>query len=354
MKSRKTIAIFLMLAMILVQTLPICSYAKTSVASPNKATTVKTENLNKSVTLPNKITTIKNGHLNKREKTKKVNKRVITKKSSGFTQKVADRKAKQPTRKATVLKKVIKSKKKSTLINKMTDCLTKVFKWSFKNAIFYGLLTLGIVSFADKVGFVDKKVIFKDIKSTNLEDIEKYIGKGIENTCSIPKCILEINGAFKGQNSSDFCVNKPNKSEIESVTCNFTNFINTLNQQMSSSEQKSFVKKISEVLQQASNSGGDNLLKLWDETRHQRNFMVAGSFAGQVLGGIGSLFGFTNFGFLYGALMGLTLYNYKTDKGALEIIANTFEFADEQIAYFKSLTSSISNLMPCNDNLTAA
>ena len=298
MKLKKIIAVFLTLTMISVSTGTICSYANPIQVSHSKAGIIKKAASSK--------------------ETKPLKKNSISKKINQQTKKVLSKKIKQPAKKVVSKKTISNEDKKTTLIGKATGSLGKLLKWGVKNAAFYGLLTAGIVCLADKVGLVDKNKIWEDVSKISFEDIKGYFNKSVDNINSIPQCISEINSARKGTNGSGFCASEEEKNAFEAAACKL---VKLFNKETAPTEGKSVLAKAQQRLNAVADSGADDLIKFWNDTRCQRNFMSIGAFVGPFLGWVGSLFGFTNFGLLYGAAMGLTLYNYKTETGAFKILA---------------------------------
>ena len=223
---------------------------------------------------------------------------------------------------------------KPSLFSRLFDKCTGIFWQTQKNILYYSLVSITTILLLDKVKFLNKEDIFDKIRNIKFGDVEELFSSIYSNISSIPGALNLIYSAYKQE--------KPSDDEDSSFKCK-DNFVERSAKQIStlidtftcSTKEISNSQKISDTLRNLSDTQ-DVSKGIWHYLKTNGTTMWLGSMIGSAIGAFGTLFGVSNLGWIYGALMLPYLFSFRSDVKDLDVLANAVDLFNNTISDMSS------------------
>ena len=232
---------------------------------------------------------------------------------------------------------------KSSLFSRLFDKCTGAFWQTQKNILYYSLISITVILLLDKVKFLNKEDIFDKIRNIKFGDVEELFSSIYSNISSIPGALNLIYTTYKQKN--------PSADKDPDLTCK-DNFVERSAKQIStlidtftgSNKEISNSQKISDTLRNLSDAQ-DASKGIWHYLKTNGTTMWLGSMIGSAIGAFGTLFGVSNLGWIYGALMLPYLFSFRTDVKDLDVLANSVDLCNSVYNKTSNTASELIQLM---------
>ncbi len=175
----------------------------------------------------------------------------------------------------------------TSLLAKLFDKFTGAFWQIQKNILYYLFISVGVILLLDKIQFLNKDDIIKEIGNIDLNSICQSFNEFLSNisVSKVTKLIYD-----------------PEKKFIT-------------------------LKEISNSLREF--SGAHTALKgVWNYFKINGAIIWTGSILGSTVGFFGKLFGISNVGWLYGMFMLPYLFKFRSNVGDCEVLANFIDLCE--------------------------